>query len=66
MLGREIDNSYNLTSNCQVTACHGSGTLEFDDATSGEPYDFILASAGGSGYQSQIDSLLDTLVALLG
>jgi len=54
-----------LTANCQDAACHGGGALEFDDAVSGEPYDFILLSAGGSGYQTQIDSLRDTLVILL-
>jgi len=58
-------NGNDLTNNCTDAACHGAGTLEFDDPTSGETYDFILTSAGGDGYQTIITQKLDSLQVLL-
>lgn len=55
----------NLAANCSATGCHGSGAPAFDDPTSGEPYDFILASSGADGYQTIVEKKLDSLQVLL-
>jgi hypothetical protein len=54
-----------LAANCTDAACHGAGTLQFDDPVTSEPYDFILTSAGGDGYQTIVQQKLDSLQILL-
>jgi hypothetical protein len=61
----EEEPDYNLSANCTDANCHGAGGLEFDDPVTDEPYDFVLLSVGGDGYQTQTEHLLDSLATLL-